>query len=164
MNRYFQITIALPVVLVSLLVTGCGQSMGLQASRLVATKAEGFVQPEFNSYINQFIKQGAFHGKAISDEGLTVVFANLQNVALLGTCTPSTITIRINTETWDSLSAVQREILLFHELGHCLLGRPHDNNTLENGIKPESIMHATLLDEHLYTLFYNDYLNELFKG
>jgi hypothetical protein len=70
---------------------------------------------------------------------------------------------------------VQRETLIFHELGHCLLGRGHTTDTLANG-DPKSIMipnDITLYGPCVYQIGGDDcdktyrrtyYLDELFDS
>ena len=47
--------------------------------------------------------------------------------------------INIDPEFWAIASDVEKEEVVFHELGHCILGRDHEETVLEEGI-PKSIM------------------------
>ncbi len=72
--------------------------------------------------------------------------------------------IEINRATWNGLSDNQKELLVFHELGHCVLNRDHLNETDENG-QCVSIMRESTRS---CPISYNassreEYLNELFK-
>lgn len=55
----------------------------------------------------------------------------------------------------------QIEIIVFHELGHCVLGRDHDYEVWEDST-PHSIMYPYVLDVEVYTKFRDIYMNELF--
>lgn len=49
-----------------------------------------------------------------------------------GRCTKSSIsrrTILINEFEWADMSSLQREFLIYHELGHCVLELKHDDDT-----------------------------------
>jgi hypothetical protein len=50
---------------------------------------------------------------------------------------------------------------IFHELGHCVLNRSHDNNLQDNGL-PRSLMFSK--NQKLLDFNYNYYLNELFNS
>jgi hypothetical protein len=55
-----------------------------------------------------------------------------------------------------------KEELVFHELGHCLLGRPHKNDVDSDGI-PLSLMYPYILGEETYNTNSREYyLSELF--
>lgn len=69
----------------------------------------------------------------------------------------------INVLFWDILSPIEKEKLVFHELGHCLLNRPHRNDKAQTGFCA-SIMNSSdgCIDN------YSDetreaYLDELFR-
>ena len=40
--------------------------------------------------------------------------------------------ITINKKHWNRLDSLQKELLIFHELGHCILGRGHRNEKFPN--------------------------------
>jgi hypothetical protein len=69
--------------------------------------------------------------------------------------------IRINRQFWKVASMISREQLMFHEMGHCVLGRPH-NASEYLGYYPLSIMNPYFFGDNLYTVNYNSYVNELF--
>ncbi len=84
---------------------------------------------------------------------------------LAGCCTrqDGQATVTINQSIWNTLNADDRELLVFHELGHCLLGRAHRTDT-DHGV-PESIMYPSAPGGYLssaYPEYKNAYLNELF--
>jgi hypothetical protein len=62
---------------------------------------------------------------------------------------------------WNSVSETQRELLAHHELGHCVLYRPHRTSTLSSGAYA-SVMYPIIMSSSTYTNNYNYYLNELF--
>ena len=77
--------------------------------------------------------------------------------------------IKINTEYWPSLSEPARDQLIKHELGHCILGRPHDNTMIHfDDVKnevPKSIMYMYGFgDSSFYSKHLDHYNDELFNG
>jgi hypothetical protein len=54
-----------------------------------------------------------------------------------------------------------REELIFHEMGHCVLGRAHKSIKTAEGI-PASIMHPYRISNSVYKEYRDQYLNELF--
>lgn len=67
-----------------------------------------------------------------------------------GSYTPSIVVDQVY---WDASSAAQREQLMYHELGHCLLGQHHRLN---------SIMAEGGVDDDLYVSNREYWLHELF--
>lgn len=88
--------------------------------------------------------------------------------------------IVIDRSFWKTLSDTSKEILVFHELGHCLLNRTHrilyfqgSNRIYDQWMIPSwkylthpnwpmSLMHRSLIDEDKYNQEREYYLSELF--
>ena len=87
--------------------------------------------------------------------------------AVLGHCdNGATPVVRINPYTWVQLSDTKKEILIFHELGHCLMGKSghNDSNVTVNLVSiKESIMTTTIISETMYLDNRIYYLNEFFN-
>ena len=98
------------------------------------------VDDEFLPYIDRFEHEAQKHGRQINFEntGLIVEFADLKDNQA-GLCyAEKPIRIEIDRAYWAAIATTQgadlmRENLLFHELGHGVLGREHLNSTLSNG-------------------------------
>ncbi len=71
--------------------------------------------------------------------------------------------IRINPDQWQTLGETGRQILLFHELGHCVLNRDHRTDRREDR-SPASIMFPSLLNPIVYRRDREYYQHELFEG
>jgi hypothetical protein len=67
--------------------------------------------------------------------------------------------IKMNRQFWSALNSSYREMLLFHEMGHCLLNRSHQGNDFYN---PSSIMNSSLFSEVYYRNNYDFFIRELF--
>ena len=92
------------------------------------------IPPVFQKYVDSFIEEGAKRGYNIdfSDTGLSIIFRDAVDKESGGVC-KGRHDIEIEKFYWDNLNENQREGLIFHELGHCELNRPHRNDTLING-------------------------------
>ena len=80
---------------------------------------------------------------------------------------PVAIKIEINAERWVMMDEVEREMLVFHELGHCMSPfRAHTTHIISqtNNEVPASLMYpaATNNMKHYYKLFKAAYIEELF--
>lgn len=71
--------------------------------------------------------------------------------------------IEIDPDFWQTFTEEQREQLVFHELGHCVFKRQHDNTTTDNC--PTSVMRSymfnTLEIYQCYLPRYEYYIDEL---
>jgi len=68
---------------------------------------------------------------------------------ILATCdqgSSGTLTIRVDFQKWQGLTLAQQETVMFHELGHCVLKRDHnDADVMWRGISiPASFMTPSL--------------------
>lgn len=70
--------------------------------------------------------------------------------------------INVNVEKWSMLNEWRREAVIFHELGHCILGRAHDDVVINGRYK--SIMNSYLIDGDVYLLNRDYYQQELFQS
>ena len=75
--------------------------------------------------------------------------------------------ILINRDSWQEYEEYSSEMflkkqLIFHEMGHCVLGKTHHNEKLYGGF-PVSIMNESLFAQHnFYQENESVYLEELF--
>ncbi len=120
---------ALVLVLV-FLITGCKKEPDPAPIYLVPTE----IQP----YIDKFIAEASQRGKPITVNNLIVQFGQTSGEDVCGQCllqakqTPR-ITLSINPDCWQNAYPEEREGLVFHELGHCILSRAHRTDQLPDG-------------------------------
>lgn len=120
---------------------------------------------EFHEYVTRFEVRAVEYGMKVQVTDLVIRFGELENQRERGVCeivTGQTPVITINKKRWNLLEEVDREILLFHEMGHCVLKRLHHNELSRRGA-PQSMMHAYALDRYTYLLNESYYLEELFS-
>ncbi|MGE0616715.1 MAG: putative metallopeptidase [Bacteriovoracia bacterium] len=126
---------------------------------------------EFASYVETFEAEAAANGNPLKVQDLIIKFSNKLDSKTEGLCTlgSDTPTIEVNAKTFHKLSDIQKEALLFHELGHCVLGRAHANELANDGTV-SSLMNAYLPDkwtlqakmpELVAELFTKEKINEL---
>ena len=72
--------------------------------------------------------------------------------------------IRINPIFWSTHkdNFASKEELMYHELGHCILDRGHNDNLLPNSPIAYSIMNSYHIGPQYYEANYSEYMKELF--
>lgn len=105
---------------------------------------EGTINIEFKTFVESFVTEMNQRGLSLSSNNLSVVFvdritavngqqfcaygyANFQNSG------NQRVEIIEAERCWGSRSEIEKENLMFHELGHALLAKGHTNGTLPNG-------------------------------
>lgn len=103
------------------------------------------VDPQFRTYVAGF---ESTVGADASDVDLA--FKKLPPPTI-GECneTDERAWINIDPIFWKSADTNQREELIFHELGHCVLGREHNNSLFSSGC-PKSIMNEYEMTSECY--------------
>lgn len=133
------------------------------------------VEEEFTKYVQRFEMEAAKRGKDfdLQNTGLIVEFADLKDEQA-GLCHyEKPIRIEIDRAYWKAISAtagadLMKENLLFHELGHGMLGRDHLNTTLENGDWKSIMCGGEKVNDRPWNINYrgirrNYYVDELFN-
>lgn len=121
----------------------------------------------FESYVEAFEKDAATLNRGLTVNYIEIKFGELNDGTLalcsLGVGTPL---ITVNQSLWGNLDETQRQLVIYHELGHCVLKKGHANQEIRipgQRIKL-SIMNQHPLDLTDYLKFRKDYLNELFNS
>jgi len=151
----------------SLLITlvACGKDNEIQLNK----EYQG-VDAELWSYFEKFEKEAGERGVTIdlAAAGITGTIEKIHAHGTVGLCNhrldqPNHVIIDIN--FWTSASDNSKEMIIFHELGHCILERGHNDDKKDDGTCA-SIMRSGrggCID------FYNKgnkaaYLDELYTG
>jgi hypothetical protein len=125
---------------------------------------------EFENYFQRFETYSLQQGRSIKgDDRVTIHFGTLKK-GVLGICDHDEVDITIDTGSWQHLTETRRELLLLHELGHCLLGRLHRDEQIEMAVPntgrtsriPASVMNTYNISATLFHELQNYYLKELF--
>lgn len=124
------------------------------------TKKQSYIEPEFEYFVSIFeLEQNV-------NVDIEMKFAKLEYPSV-GMCyyhqyqdgTREFVNIEIDPDYWQSTSETRKEVLLFHELGHCVLGRDHDEQRIYYTV-PKSIMYPYLF-EQAYQTHRSYYVEEL---
>lgn len=125
--------------------------------------------PEFTPYVAKFKEDSLKYGrKDLQDFSIPIEFATLSNkdeeYQVVGLCRyiPFMRAIFIDERFWRTSSETMREIVLYHELGHCVLDKDHDEETDLLGI-PKHLMYPSVLSSRNYEAKKDYYLKDLFK-
>ena len=97
------------------------------------------VEPLLDPYLQLFLQEGSKRGVEIDvkGNGLLMEFTELEGLTI-GLCTyQDPLLVQIDRDYWSETTQYEdqenlRQDVVFHELGHGLLNRSHDNSYLEN--------------------------------
>ncbi len=130
--------------------------MGISCKKTVETEPLLYsVDKTLEPFIENFIKEAAERGLVIPKENLIAISTKVDLAdKVCGLCTQTrgntqkqrTVQINTNEKCWQDQPSQNREALVFHELGHCLLGRINHKNDLFADGSPKSIMVANNLE------------------
>lgn len=121
------------------------------------------------SHFEDFESAAAERGISINlrDFNITGKIESIQDNGVAGTCTYGThrpSDIVIDQQFWNRSSAIGREEVVFHELGHCYLMRGHTEETVQNNICASIMRSGTGNCFNAYSVINRDYyLDELFE-
>ncbi len=129
--------------------------------------AELYVDAQLISFFESFESEANLRGRNISLDNfrLSGYLVNLDNdvVGQCATLSNGEGQVRVDQIYWNRASPLERELLIFHELGHCILGRSHDDTSNRDGVC-QSMMNSGLGDcnARYNSATREDYLDELF--
>ncbi len=123
------------------------------------------IDPVFQPYVDMFFEEAQLRGLDMKEEDYSFS-VNFGEAVAGGVCYYLGNRIEINEFAWSVYPELSKQFLIFHELGHCLLDRRHDNQVLYNG-ECKSLMKGTEENECRRNIFNNGvwreyYLDELF--
>jgi hypothetical protein len=129
---------------------------------------EIFVSPELQDYFDRFAVEAGLRGVSFDYERDRIegYILDISERDVTGKCTYNTHDpdqITVDQYFWRQASDLEKEFLVFHELGHCFLNRTHLDDANPNGTCV-SIMHSGLGDcRNAYNVSTrSEYLDELF--
>jgi hypothetical protein len=152
-------------LLLAMLFFGCT----IEEATVIPTPYQGAVDPQLLPYYEAFEAEAAIRGVEVDFDAFPIPgdIQSIQEDNIAGTCTHyggSHHEIVIDLEYWNAASTLRREMVVFHELGHCYLGLGHKEDAFDNGICT-SIMNSGTAGCHIaYSAQNRDYyLDELFS-
>lgn len=86
------------------------------------------VDAEIQPYFDRFMEEGALRGVQVDLNAVSISarFSQQFDVNVAGSCLRRSNTINlieVNRHYWNEVSDLEREFVIFHELGHCYLDR-----------------------------------------
>ena len=123
-----------PVLLLLLLVA----LLSYQRSQPDPEPKQYSVPAEVEPYVQRFRDEMQKRGQTPATDNLVITFGKTQGSDICGQCslvsgkTPR-ITLSSNSFCWQGANQNERECLVFHELGHCLLNRSHRTDRFPTG-------------------------------
>ena len=100
--------------------------------------SESFSHTEFEPYFDLFEQEAAIRGFTYDLKALGVIgqIVPIKDDHVAGRCKHTDrmpAMVLVDQEFWKNSNIYQKEFVIFHELGHCILGRSHRNEALESG-------------------------------
>ena len=121
--------------------TSCDKSTDLEPEPQVPDGVRRFenVDQELWPYFTRFEDEGKARGITVdlSARKIEGSIFEIPDDGVAGDCTfreDDPNTLRVDRETWDNVSEVLREYIVFHELGHCTLIRKHRETADNRGV------------------------------
>jgi len=110
------------------------------------------IESEIKPFIETFVSEAEERGHFFDFDGFEATFSvekigddeNICGRSSKFEDKRNTIVIRLNDNCWLDRPGTTREALIFHELGHSLLDRPHRDDRFDNGLV-KSIMETGML-------------------
>jgi len=135
----------------------------------VKSETEAFVDNDLQEYFERFEAEAVSRGVTVNLSAAEIegYIDNIANPNIAGQCThnsnePNVVTIDRN--FWSGYNDLEKEYLVFHELGHCYLGREHLEAINFNGTCFSIMNSGTIPCRSNYSnRTRSDYLDELFE-
>lgn len=120
-------------------------------------------------YFDQFEQEAAIRGHNIDlkSKGLYGEIENIYRHETVGLCShqenqPNQLII--DNHFWERANNTKKEMIVFHELGHCILDKPHNNRVNSDGTCYSIMRSGSGVCLDLYNQASREkYLNELFE-
>lgn len=130
-------------------------------------EANSDIDKELRVYFNIFENEAKLRGQDINLDNfeLTGYIEEIHEANVAGICqyssqNPNRITI--DRTFWNNSSTANREMVVFHELGHCVLAQGHRETTDQNGFCLSIMRSGTGPCRTVYANNREYYLDELF--
>lgn len=96
------------------------------------------IEAELQEHFSNFEIEAAAHGIEIdiSTIDISAYIENIETQGTLGQCksySDGSQQVIVDEQYWNRISNNDREYIVFHELGHCILKREHNDNKDEKG-------------------------------
>lgn len=127
-------------------------------------KPDSWIHPDLAEYYSRFLDEANKRGVRVYSGPIIIKFVGELEGTVIGRCDSylHKREVLIESSFWNTSNEYDREILVFHELGHCLLDQDHRDHRI--GTRHASIMNPTQIWWIFYKEYREEYLDELFGG
>lgn len=124
------------------------------------------IDPAFEEYFDRFVNLSALNGGPLAVTDLIIEFRRLDAfAALCQTEDGETPMISVDPLTWTQLNSTDRQNVIHHEIGHCVLRRNHQEGEIADihgSPIPDSLMNSNLVSSATFLLNRDYFERELF--
>jgi len=125
----------IPILMLTLFISlSCKKEDELKESSDPLVAVESALKPYFIRFTNEAKTRG--FAVDLSSHPLTGIISDIPTSQVIGQCSYSNenpYKVTIDKPFWDKASDLGKEFVVFHELGHCVLGRAHDESMDSRG-------------------------------
>lgn len=122
-----------------------------------AHTSPSYIQKDFQPYLMSFNQEAINRNILLDNTALIIRFSNLKDtVAAQCLVLPWTRLVSINPDYWSIFNPEQREILVYHELGHCLFNRFRHVRGRPSIMNPQSLESYNNKRESVLDQFFED--------
>ena len=138
-------------ILLHIALTGCGATYSDDLNGV-------YMDAEFEPYFHEFLREG--HLANVDRIG---IFFGETPAGKTAQCYPiGSPTIVVSRAIFENMTEAKRKALIFHELGHCVLGRLfHNDSKFDDGC-PASFMYYVPPSDNCLRTHWEEYVRELF--
>lgn len=133
-----------------------------------------YVDSKIEPILNIFEYEARIRGYSVDRSHISITFGLIRRSKLdkngkrdlrVGYCGKDPdgvgLAIKLYKPAWDNMNESEQEETIFHELGHCLIGREHCGYAMNRN--PISIMYPHLINSSYYSKNREDLVDELFN-
>ena len=120
------------LIFVSLFLVSCGSIPQSSDSK---PSSKGTITEELKPYVDMFLDDAGEFRIRPDISGLDIKFKHIDRDNVAGTCiaySSDPPDIYVDIRIWDRLCEIQRKMLIYHEMGHCVLGYGHRKKSIMN--------------------------------
>ena len=104
------------------------------------------VEAELQVYFDMFVSEASAHGVEIDLTQIDIggYVQNIETTGTIGQCisySDGSNEVVVDARNWDRVDQEEKEYVVFHELGHCILKRSHNDSQDNYGVC-QSIMQS----------------------
>lgn len=115
------------------------------------------IEVELQVYFDTFVSEAATHGVEIDLTLLDIggYVQNIESAGTIGQCisySDGSNEVVLDARNWDRIDNQEKEYVVFHELGHCILKRSHNDSQDNSGVCQSIMQSGEGLCQNRYNL------------